>query len=434
MSLVSKDDCLTCFDAAGTFGVLSSSVHSSSEIKYSEIRLLKFGTGKKLMAEELKSTNHAQASREAVDSSATGATSTSLKAQRHRSWLHFCACCSSLFTIGWVDGSSGPLIPLMQEQFRGCLTAAAINVYFSGKLAFGKSYTYLPCPKPPELKAIVAVITSLVLELRCKTVKQNGYMTGVKRNGATKMGVMHAAYGAGALAAPLISTQFSRHPSFWSYFYIVSVGIGILNVTCLIGTFRFKGREECLAEEGEGIRQTAELDTSRDADGGQDTSQTEEVHYKQILKSQTVILIWVEVTQGNWSVSYIISQRNGGSASGYVSAGFFGVGRVLLLPVNKWLGEERAIYVYLLICVGFQLIVWLVPSLLTGALFISFIGVFLGPFFPIAMNVCGRTLPPHILAGSIGLTTAFSATGAAIIPFITGAIAQGAGIWSLQPL
>ncbi|KAF5373187.1 hypothetical protein D9758_001445 [Tetrapyrgos nigripes] len=411
------------------------------------------------MAPEIKSANHAQTASPA-SAETTGATS--LKAQWRRSWLHFFACCSSLFTIGWVDGSSGPLIPLMQEQFRvnytlvslifivnaiGCLTAAAINVYFSGKLAFGKAIvagtvtlalTQIrhPITFGATAQTIANAIQSSGIRLpfgvfvfsyyitgfgvAMQDGQANGYMTGVKRNGATKMGVMHAAYGAGAFAAPLISTQFSRHPSFWSYFYIVSAGIGILNVTCLIGTFRFKGREECLAEEGEGVGQTAELDTLRDADGGQDTSQTEEVHYKQILKSRAVLLIsvfllsyvGVEVTQGNWSVSYIISQRNGGSASGYVSAGFFGG-----LTVGP-----------------FQLIVWLVPSLITGALFISFIGVFLGPLFPIAMNVCGRTLPPHILTGSIGLTTAFSATGAAIIPFITGAIAQGAGIWSLQPL
>ncbi|KAF5372872.1 hypothetical protein D9758_001446 [Tetrapyrgos nigripes] len=44
-----------------------------------------------------------------------------------------------------------------------------------------------------------------------------------------------------------------------------------------------------------------------------------------------------------------------------------------------------------------------------------------------------RSLCSLYALGSIGLTTAFSAVGAAIVPFIAGAIAQGAWIWSLQP-
>ncbi|KAK7438384.1 hypothetical protein VKT23_017996 [Stygiomarasmius scandens] len=386
------------------------------------------------------------------------ATPLSLEARR-KSWLHFLACCMSMFSIGWVDGSSGPLIPVMQEHFSvnytlvslifivnavGCLTAGAVNVFYSEKVVFGKAVAgaafvqiianaiqaasiHLPFP--------VFVITFYIggFSIAMQDAQSNGYIASVKRNGATKMGVLHAAYGVGALLAPLVSTQFSKNPSFWSLFYTVSTGIAIFNLICLLAVFRLKGKEQCLVEEGE-RRNHVEL------------SGNGQVHWKQILThSRSVLLVAVfllsyvgtEVTEGNWSVSYIINDRNGGSASGYVSAGFFGgltVGRIILLPVNSWIGEERAIHVYVILSIGFQLVVWLVPSLVTGALFVSFIGVLLGPVFPITMNVCGRTIPPHILTGSIGLIGACAAAGAAIIPFITGTVAQAAGIWSLQPL
>ncbi|THU92145.1 MFS general substrate transporter [Dendrothele bispora CBS 962.96] len=384
----------------------------------------------------------------------------SVKKARRRSWLHFLACCVSMISIGWVDGSSGPLIPLMQQQFHvnytlvslifivntvGCLTAAAINVFYSEELVLGKATVTAALAQiiANALQAAgirlpfpVFVISYYIcgIGVAMQDAQANGYMASVKRNGATKMGVMHAAYGVGALVAPLVSTQFSNHPSFWSLFYVVSTGLGIINLICLAVIFQFKGKEQCLIEEGEGIERSESSSTA----AGQ-------VHWRQIIGSRPVLLVaafllcyvGTEVTQGNWSVSYIINERDGGTASGYVSAGFFGgltIGRVILLPLNSWIGEERVMYLYLVICIGFQLVVWLVPSLVTGALFVSFIGVLLGPFYPIAMNVCGRTLPPHILTGSIGLIGAFSASGGALVPFATGAIAQAAGIWSLQPL
>lgn len=50
------------------------------------------------------------------------------------------------------------------------------------------------------------------------------------------------------------------------------------------------------------------------------------------------------------------------------------------------------------------------------------------------MNYAGRVLPPWLLTGSIGLMTGVAASGAAALPFATGAIAQRAGIKALQPM
>jgi len=120
--------------------------------------------------------------------------------------------------------------------------------------------------------------------------------------------------GVGALLAPLVSTQFSKNPSFWSFFYIVSTGIAIFNLICLLAVFRLKGKErklppalttnsktnmtytiECLVEEGE-RRDHVEL------------SGNGQVHWKQILTHpRSVLLVAVfllsyvgtEVTEGS---------------------------------------------------------------------------------------------------------------------------------------
>ena len=64
----------------------------------------------------------------------------------------------------------------------------------------------------------------------------------------------------------------------------------------------------------------------------------------------------------------------------------------------------------------------------------SLVGVLLGPFFPIAMNQAGRILPAWLLTPSIGWIAGVSQAGSAVLPFITGALAQSKGIGSLQPL
>jgi len=81
-----------------------------------------------------------------------------------------------------------------------------------------------------------------------------------------------------------------------------------------------------------------------------------------------------------------------------------------------------------------EIVVWLVPSLIGGGVAVSLVGVLLGPIYPITMNVAGRTLPKWILTGAIGWIAGFGQAGSAALPFMTGAIANKAGIESLQPL
>ena len=81
-----------------------------------------------------------------------------------------------------------------------------------------------------------------------------------------------------------------------------------------------------------------------------------------------------------------------------------------------------------------EFVVWFVPNLFAGAISVSFVGFFLGPIFPILMNHAGRILPPDCISGAIGWTGSWGAAGAAVFPFITGAISSKAGIGALPPV
>lgn len=81
-----------------------------------------------------------------------------------------------------------------------------------------------------------------------------------------------------------------------------------------------------------------------------------------------------------------------------------------------------------------ELVVWLVPSLIGDAVAVSFVGVVLGPMYPIVMSYAGRVLPRWLLGGCVGWIAGLGQAGSAILPFITGAVANKAGISTLQPM
>jgi len=81
-----------------------------------------------------------------------------------------------------------------------------------------------------------------------------------------------------------------------------------------------------------------------------------------------------------------------------------------------------------------QLVVWLVPSFVTGTIAVCLIGIVLGPLYPIAMNHTARIVPRELVTGCIGWIAACGAAGSALLPLWTGEIASLYGIGGLQPL
>lgn len=204
----------------------------------------------------------------------------------------------------------------------------------------------------------------------------------------------------------------------------------MLNAFILIYVFRFKTQDAILGEAG---IPTGPLGAS------------EHSTMRQIFSLKTVhimaffILIYVgtEVTIGGWIVTFLIDERGGGPSSGYISSGFFGgltLGRLILIWVNEKIGERRVVYIYTVLAIGLELVVWLVPSLIGDAIAVSLIGLFLGPFYPICMKQASLLLPRWLLTGSVGYIAGFGQTGSAIFPFITGAIAQKHGVIVSQPI
>lgn len=74
------------------------------------------------------------------------------------------------------------------------------------------------------------------------------------------------------------------------------------------------------------------------------------------------------------------------------------------------------------------------PQFIVSAVAVGLIGVFLGPLFPSAIVVMSKLLPRHLHVSAIGFAAACGGSGAAVLPFAVGAIAQAKGVQVLQPI
>ncbi|KAG8996985.1 hypothetical protein FRB90_012599, partial [Tulasnella sp. 427] len=319
----------------------------------------------------------------------------------------------------------------------GFIAGAFSNVFMYQRLGFGKTITLAAAV---QIAAYTTLATAPPYPVFCGALFFNGwadagsnsFVASIPRNEKTNMGILHAVYGVGAFAAPFVATQFSQQKH-WSFHYLISTGVSILNVALLLYVFRLKDQSHFIPE------------TTPSDQSGQQQQPASDNLYKQIMQQKIVhvmaffilVYVGVEVTIGGWIFTYLVEERGAGASAGYVSSGFFGgltLGRILLLPVNAWIGQERVIYLYSILAMALELTIWFVPSLIGNAVAVSIVGLLLGPFYPIAMNVLAGLLPRWLLAGSIGWIGAFGPTGAALFPFMTGALASKYGVQVLQPL
>ncbi|KAI0261661.1 MFS general substrate transporter [Gloeopeniophorella convolvens] len=367
--------------------------------------------------------------------------------------LHFAALCWCLFLEGWNDGSTGPLLPTIQKHYHlgfavvslifavntvGFIIGAFSLIPLNDRIGFGKIMvlgslcqvvTYaMQAPAGPYPVMLVGYLIA-GFGMALQNAGANAFVGSFKKDVSFYLGLCHASYGFGAFCAPFSATHFA-HARHWSFHYLLSLGMAVLNTAMLSAVFRFRTQDEIMVEAGQ---EPNEAETAQQS------------KYGQILRLRIVnhlalfalIYVGVEVTLGGWIVTFIIRERQGGPNAGYISSGFFGgltFGRLALIWLNHKIGEQRALFIYAVICIALEITVWVVPSLVENAIAVSLIGVLMGPMYPILVNYATKVLPKWLLAGGIGIITGLGQAGSAVLPLLTGVLASKFGISSLQPL
>ncbi|KAH8677271.1 major facilitator superfamily transporter [Xylariales sp. PMI_506] len=241
------------------------------------------------------------------------------------------------------------------------------------------------------------------------------------------LGFMHGMYGLGATIAPLIATAMVTKPLPWYYFFYIMISLTALDF-CLQVTAFWGATSAVYRAKHAGLNGGVRITT------------------RTVIRSPIVWLaaffllgyVGAEVSLGGWIISFMLTERGAAAFPAGLSATFFWlaftIGRMVLGFITGRIGEKLAITVYLIIAIALQLLYWLIPSFVASAIFVAFEGFFLGPLFPAAIVVATKLLPVDYHVSAIGFAAAFGGGGAAVFPFLVGAIASAKGVGVLQPI
>jgi fucose permease len=190
-------------------------------------------------------------------------------------------------------------------------------------------------------------------------------------------------YALGCLVSPFVATAIAAGaPSRWPLFYTFLVGLGAINTTAVVVTFRDSLKLKATPEPSASCEHAS---VSRSNTASRDIVETLKLPAVYTLSLFYFFFLGASITAGGWVVEYLVSARNGRLPQvGYVSAGLWGgtfLGRVLLAEPTHRFGERRMALLYCCLGLSAQLVFWLVPNLISSVVAICLFGFFFGPLF-----------------------------------------------------
>ena len=260
----------------------------------------------------------------------------------------------------------------------------------------------------------------------------NAYLAALP-GATTLINRLHAFFGVGALLGPLLAAWMLTFTS-WPRVSLVLVAICIPLMTAMWITYPRRGVDQLV-----GVPGTGPTDEARTGAG---TALLPAVlRQPAVLLGAGLLAIYVglELGIGNWAYSYLVEARSSADlVAGYTVSGYWlglTLGRFLISPVavRAGLTQIGLMYSCLAGVTATAALTWLVP--VTGAASIGFVllGFFLGPIFPTTMAIAPQLTVSRLVPTAIGVMNAGSVVGAAALPWLAGAVAQGIGAWTLLP-
>ncbi|PYH88516.1 putative MFS transporter [Aspergillus ellipticus CBS 707.79] len=380
--------------------------------------------------------------------------------------LKIIASAFSFFVAGVNDGSLGSLLPYILQTFNistnlvvvvyatnffGWLVAALTNsslcqyLGLGAMMALGASLqvlthalrAWLP---PFPLYAVTFFLASLGQAYN--DTHANMYVASVPA-AHRWLGFIHAMYMAGCLVGPVVATAVAsaNAPSQWNLFYLAPLGLGVVNLTLVLPAFRDRMT----------VASTQQADTNTDTDTTRQTNAPSKGTraVEEMKATLRVPAVWLtslffffflgaNITAGGWIVEYLTTVRHGKvQQMGNIPTGFYGggfLGRLLLAEPTHRLGERRMVFIYAALCVGLQLVFWLVPNIAVEAVAICLMGFFSGPFFATGISVASKIFPDDIRSSALALVFVLGQVGGSLFPVLTGIIAAHTGVKALQPM
>ena len=286
---------------------------------------------------------------------------------------------------------------------------------------------YIPLALHPPYPALPVIVLFPGLGNGLEDSGWNAWI-GNMQNANELLGLLHGAYGLGSTIGPLIASAMVTKGNLpWYTFYYVMIGLSVLELACTTAAF--------WTADGRTYREKHQGAT------GHTRTKTRTMLRKPLIWLLAIFLlgyVGAEVSLGGWIVTFMLTVRHAQPFLSGVTVTLFWlgltIGRVILGFVTGRIGEKLAMTIYLLLSVTLEIIYWLVPSIAASIASVILLGFFLGPLFPVAIVAATKLLPSDYHVGAIGFAAAFGGGGAALFPFVVGAIAQHRGVEVLQPI
>ena len=374
------------------------------------------------------------------------------------------SCCMMCFGNGLNDSAPGALIPYMEKDYNigyamvslifitnalGFIAAAPSSHWLQAKLGRARmlalalgmmiaGYIMIVCTPPFPVVVIAFFATGLGMAWN---LALNNVFCANLANSTTTLGAFHGSYGIGGTVGPLMATALVSHGKTWSTFYLISLGVTSLNI--IFAAWSFWNYE---ADTLPSVLQRTMSRPLQVVPPSSDETESKLKLLKQAIKNKTTILgaLFIfayqgaEVSISGWVISFLISYRHSApSRVGYVTAGFWGgitLGRFLLTHPAHKIGEKVSVVGLVIGAAAFQLLVWLVPNVVGEAVAVSIVGLLLGPVYPCSTAIFSRLIGRKLQMSSLSFISALGSSGGAVMPFMTGLIAQGSGTWVLHPI
>ncbi|PSK40867.1 hypothetical protein C7M61_000531 [Candidozyma pseudohaemuli] len=344
---------------------------------------------------------------------------------------------------GFSDAAPGALLPSMEAHYNISYAVVSL-IWMSNAVGF-----ILVACFAHKITPWFGKRWSLTYGIILSLDKQSKYLA-----------IFHASYGAGATILPLAATSMVGHGMKWNYVYLILLSLMVINT--FNTNLAFKGAEDDLKPWDHDEETELLIDKTRATEEGielenfLESGRADSAERRTPPKTQNDMILalknvptWLialfvfcyqgsEVSIGGWIVTYLLDYRKVGTSFGYVSSGFWAgltIGRLLLTrPLHKTLGLRKSIVILALLAIGMIILSWVVPNSIAVGVFVGLGGVFIGPTYPLMITAVSFIVPRRIQVVSLTIMTAFGSSGGAILPFITGLIAESQGAYVVLPI
>jgi fucose permease len=250
-------------------------------------------------------------------------------------------------------------------------------------------------------------------------------------HGEGMMQWLHASYGVGATLGPLVMTMAINSLNSWRWGYVIVGGLQLALSISFVLTVS-------LWEQNKGVSHAAPQQRA-DRPSDYNTSMTETLRQPGVWLSMFLFFVYmgIEFTLGSWAYTLLTESRGvSPRLAGLWMGGYwaiFTVGRILAGLYTRRISQRTLVIGSLLAALAAAALLAADVAGPLNLFAVTIIGLAIAPVMPALISGTAGRVGNRYAANTIGIQIAAMGAGAAVIPSITGVIAQRLSLEAIPP-